>query len=90
MDYLRQTVNSEKLANIFDLPAGLRGREVEVIILPLQESEDEIIKEDIFKYTSDTSIGSIIGILSEYKNPGLIPLEKEAWAEAMVEKHVND
>ena len=30
---------------------------------------------------------SVMGILSAYANPELIPLEKEAWADAAVEKH---
>ena len=30
---------------------------------------------------------SAMGLLSKYANPALIPLEKEAWAMAMEEKH---
>lgn len=32
-------------------------------------------------------VDSIIGIAREYANPELIPLEKEAFANAMAEKH---
>ena len=30
---------------------------------------------------------SAMGIFSKYANPDLVPLEKEAWAKAMEEKH---
>lgn len=33
---------------------------------------------------------SILGIAHEYANPDLIPLEKEAFANAMAEKHALD
>lgn len=33
--------------------------------------------------------GSMKGILSEYADPDLIPLEKEAWANAAAEKYKN-
>ena len=34
------------------------------------------------------SAASLCGILHEYANPDLIPLEKTAWEQAAVEKHV--
>ena len=37
MDYLRQTVNSDKLNGIFDLPLSLHNRIVEVTILPVED-----------------------------------------------------
>lgn len=36
------------------------------------------------------SARSIVGIAHEYANPELIPLEKEAFANAMAEKHAID
>lgn len=36
---------------------------------------------------SQKDVDSIIGIAHEYANPELIPLEKEAFANAMAEKH---
>ena len=30
---------------------------------------------------------SVMGIFNKYANPDLIPLEKEAWGEAVKEKH---
>ena len=37
MEYLRQTVESTKLGDIFDLPMALRNKKVEVIILPAKD-----------------------------------------------------
>jgi hypothetical protein len=36
MSYVRQTINSEKLSGIIDLPASLANQIVEVLILPLE------------------------------------------------------
>lgn len=36
---------------------------------------------------SEKDVDSIIGIAQKYANPELIPLEKEAFANAMAEKH---
>lgn len=36
------------------------------------------------------SAKSIVGIAHKYANPDLIPLEKEAFADAMAEKHTID
>lgn len=53
MDYLRQTVKSSKLADIFDLPLALRDRQVEVIILPADaigsEKPESKLKFDFVK-----------------------------------------
>lgn len=45
--------------------------------------DDKIIKKK-------KSAGSIVGIAHQYANPDLIPLEKEAFANAMAEKHAID
>jgi hypothetical protein len=45
MEYLRQTVGSAVLNNIFNLPPALRNRMVEVIIIPAENMEN--IKEKI-------------------------------------------
>ncbi len=36
---------------------------------------------------NEKDVDSIIGIAQEYANPELLPLEKEAFANAMAEKH---
>ena len=40
MEYLRQTIASDKLNGIFNLPPALRDKKVEVIILPAEEEEN--------------------------------------------------
>jgi hypothetical protein len=76
MNYLRQTVDSEKLVKIFDLPAEIRGREVEVIILPLQGT----------RKTSGQQ-GRAYGCLQKYADASLISEESGAWEQATVNKH---
>lgn len=78
MDYIRQTVDSDKLSGVFDLPMSLRHKRVDVIILP---AESEVRKPD--------KTGSAFGCLCEYANPNLIPYEKGAWERAAAEKHAN-
>jgi len=41
MEYLRQTIGSAQLSNIFALPPTLRNRKVDVIILPVEETVSE-------------------------------------------------
>jgi hypothetical protein len=78
MEYLRETIDSGSLAGIFNLPAGLRNRSVEVIILPIDVKKEEKQRRKSLK-----------GSLRQYANPELIPLEKDAWARAVEEKHAN-
>jgi len=81
MEYIREVVDSEKLSEIFDLPFSLRGREVEVTILPVLP-----LKEKRNKKKNDDSV---FGRLHKYANPALIPLEEGAWERAVVEKYAN-
>jgi len=39
------------------------------------------------EYPTKSETHSAMGIFSKHANPELIPLEKEAWKHAMVEKH---
>ncbi|MCX4268103.1 MAG: hypothetical protein OSJ62_05495 [Lachnospiraceae bacterium] len=48
------------------------------------------LAEDEEKITKKKSAKSIAGIARQYANPDLISLEKEAFANAMVEKHAID
>jgi len=41
MDYVRQTVSSNELGSIFDLPPSLKGKQVQVIILPAEDTTQE-------------------------------------------------
>lgn len=78
MDYLRETINSDSLASIFDLPVSLRNRNVDVIILPAKTNKGT---------TANTK--SAKGCLRKYANPALIPEEDGAWAKAMVDKYAD-
>ena len=46
MEYLRQTINSDKLSGIFSLPPALRNKQVDIIILP---AENDVEKKTNFK-----------------------------------------
>ena len=60
----------------------LQGLSSDVKIIILCDNPVTISKKAI-PYKSK----SIKGIISQYANPELIPLEKEAWGEAVKEKH---
>jgi len=83
MEAISTTMNSSRLMSIIDLPAALRDREVEVIVLPYQTIPD-VEKADDEK----PNVGSIKGILKEYANPALRELEKGAWEQTAVEKYL--
>ena len=78
MEYLRKTVNSGLLMPIFDLPASLLNRNVEVIILPIDN-----------KQTKTAQRKSTKGCLHKYSNPELIVAEEGAWGKAMEEKYAD-
>jgi len=60
----------------------LQGLSADVKIIILCENP-ATIPEKVIPHRSK----SIKGIISQYANPELIPLEKEAWGEAAKEKH---
>ena len=78
MEYLRQTVDSNKLNGVFNLPQSLRNRVVEVIILPAEDERAFTQKR-----------GSAFGSLNKYANPELMMLEKGAWEQAIIEKYAD-
>ncbi|MCL2197908.1 MAG: hypothetical protein FWB80_03190 [Defluviitaleaceae bacterium] len=41
MEYVRQTLGSDMLSGLFNLPQSLRNKKVEVIILPAQNETSE-------------------------------------------------
>jgi hypothetical protein len=75
MNYVRQTINSEKLSGIIDLPASLANQIVEVLILPLETNHFEAPRKSAF------------GCLAKYANPGLIEKERDAWQNAARDEH---
>ena len=78
METVREIVNSNALAQIFNIPANLRNRDVEVVIT-LAENE---------KKTS-TLRKSARGRLKRYANPELVHMEKGTWAASVGKKYAN-
>lgn len=78
MEFLRRTIDSDKLVDLFNLPNTLRGRKVDVIILPTANESEPLPKR-----------GSAYGRLSKYADPSLIDREKGAWERAVAEKNAD-
>lgn len=79
MNFIRKVANSDILINIIDLPENLKHKQVEIIVLPVEENEGQ---------TSSNS-KSARGLLAKYKNESLIKEEGATWGKAMVDKHEN-
>jgi hypothetical protein len=75
MSYVRQTIDSERLSGIIDLPASLSHQMVEVLVLPLGTNH------------FDESRKSAFGCLAKYANPDLIGKERDVWQKAVRNKH---
>jgi len=82
MQAFRQIVDSDQLDKIA-LPENFQDRKLEIKISLI---EDEA-KDDAALVARKKAIWDCVGILEKYKNPDLIPLEKEAWGMAVMEKH---
>jgi len=76
MEAVRQIVDSNLLDKIV-LPTSFKNRKVEIIVFPIDEKQ----------YTPEKSVDDLVGLLEQYKNPNLIPLEKDAWEMAVKDKH---
>ena len=70
-----QTVKDGKIS--LQLPDSFWGQEVEIIVLPLEDIDKKFTKKK-----------SLRGCLSQYAKPEFMEKEKEAWQEAVKEKHV--
>ena len=79
MNFIRKVANSDILINIIDLPENLKHKQVEIIVLPVEENQSRL----------SSSNKNVRGALSKYKNLSLIKEEGTAWEKAMVEKHEN-
>ena len=74
MEAIRKILDAERILPIIDLPDHMRNRQVEVIILPVDEEKGSSGK-------------SMKGFLRRYANPDFIALEKQAWAEVVEEQY---
>lgn len=77
MEALRKVVKGADLPESFELPENFKKKNLEVIIIPLEE-------ESLNKNTLKKA-----GALSEYARPDLIDYEETAWEKAMREKYEN-
>ena len=68
---LLRDIPEEKVVHVIEMLKGLR------VLYP------QSAKPSVPEVTPD----SVMGICSKYANPALIHLEKEAWGEAVKEKH---
>lgn len=75
MEFIREIINSDKLENIIYIPESMKHKNVEILILPVQEKK--------------SGIGKLRGALKKYSNHDLIEKESEAWEMAVMEKHGN-
>ncbi|MDR1135062.1 MAG: hypothetical protein LBL49_02625 [Clostridiales Family XIII bacterium] len=78
MDYVHQVIDSDRLVGALDLPNTFKGRKVEVIILPVQETN-----------ALRSSEKSSFGCLQKYAHPSLANKERDAWEQAVEEKHAD-
>jgi hypothetical protein len=74
MNYVRQTINSDKLLGIVYLPISLVNRTMKIFILPLEA--------DNFVKSRENPEKSASGYIAKYANPDLIDIEQNAWENA--------
>jgi hypothetical protein len=77
MEAIRKIIDAQHLLTIIDLPEHMKDGRVELIILPIAESEPRV-----------SATKSMKGFLREYANPSLAEQEKEAWGRVAADKHV--
>ena len=66
-----QDIPDDKITHVIELLKGLR-----LLYLQSEKPAEQEITPD-----------SVMGICGKYANPALIPMEKEAWGEAVKEKY---
>jgi hypothetical protein len=76
MDAIRKIVNSDELISVVSIPKSLQNKQVELIILPVDEQPRKRARQT-----------SAYGILKKYSNPDLIASEEGAWESAVQEKY---
>ena len=70
MDFIRKVVNGTDLVNVIDMPNSLLNRQVEILVLPIEEKQKKVNKKK-----------SLAGFLAKYANPSLIKREENIWLE---------
>ena len=80
LKFVREVANSDVLTGIIDIPAELKNKTVEIIVLPYDTEKEDKEKQQVNKAR---------GILENYKNERLKDKENEAWGETAVERYEN-
>lgn len=77
------------LEKAIDLLQTMPENKIEAVYMYMRfvDAETDYAEPAVIK---GKSANSIVGIANQYANPELIPLEKEAFANAMAEKHATD
>ena len=75
-------LKAQAIEIIQDFPDDKVGLVIEI----LKSLKKHYAKSDEITDDSETP-ASAMGVLQKYANPDLIPLEKEAWGMAVMEKH---
>jgi hypothetical protein len=86
MDYIHQTIDSNNLLGIFNVPPSLRNTKVEVLVFPAGGNTIPIGPVD----GSAPSGNSAFGCLKKYADPSKIAGEKGAWERAVIEKYAKN
>ncbi len=81
MEFIRQVINSNDLESILALPPSFSNLQVEVIVLPIDSSKNNVTD------VSKTVKHSAYGRLKAYANPSLISEEGGAWEKEAAEKY---
>jgi hypothetical protein len=79
MDYIQETIDSDSLLGIFNVPASLRNKKVEVLVFP---AGGNAIPQPLGN--------SAFGCLKKYADPSKIAGEKGAWERAAIEKYAEN
>lgn len=78
MSFYRKIIDSDLLNNIIDLPAQLKNKQIEMILLPITDNTP----------LSKNNKGAR-GMLEKYKDVSLLKQEGTAWGDAIEEKYEN-
>jgi hypothetical protein len=84
MEYIHETIDSDALLGIFNLPLSLRNRKVEVIVKPAEA------KTSVSAADQDPAGKSAFGCLHRFANPAKIAGEHGAWKRAAITKYAKN
>ena len=88
MEVVRQIIDSNLLADRIILPESFKNKKVKITVMPYNEINKRVRKNSRRK---THTLGDLIGIANKDGKHKLTPelrkKEKEAWAEAMVDKY---